>query len=88
VLCGVIAGKRSLIDRIQQTQVLLGGILDPHAAWLLLRGIKTLGLRVQRASDTAFDLARFLDARDEVVAVHELVSAVERSAVENAGESV
>ena len=70
VLCGVVSGGRALIDRIQETQVLLGGVPDPHAAWLLLRGIKTLGLRVQRASDTAFDLARFLDSREEIVAVH------------------
>ena len=60
VMCGVAAGSAALIAKIFKTQTLLGRVLDPHAAWLLLRGMKTLGVRVQRASDNALALARFL----------------------------
>lgn len=48
VLCGAVAGSRRLVQKIQRMQVLLGTILDPHACWLLLRGIKTLGVRVRQ----------------------------------------
>jgi methionine-gamma-lyase len=70
VLCGAVAGSREIVARIRATQELLGNIMDPHAAWLLLRGLKTLGLRVQRQCDTALEVARFLHGREGVVAVH------------------
>jgi cystathionine beta-lyase/cystathionine gamma-synthase len=70
VMCGVAAGDTDLVGRIRETQILMGSIMDPHAAWLLLRGVKTLGLRVQRQSDTALSLARFLEGRPGVEAVH------------------
>ena len=70
ILCGVAVGDDALIGRIRETQVLLGGLLDPHAAWLLLRGLKTLGVRVQRQCETALSLARFLAEQDGIVRVH------------------
>ncbi len=70
ILCGVVAGDRDRMMRIRETQILLGSILDPQAAWLLLRGLKTLGVRVQRQSDNALEVARFLASRDGVTAVH------------------
>jgi methionine-gamma-lyase len=70
VMCGVIAGEDSLIRRIRETQIMLGTILDPHAAWLLLRGMKTLGVRVQRQCDSALEVARFLAGHKGVTAVH------------------
>jgi cystathionine beta-lyase/cystathionine gamma-synthase len=51
-------------------QELMGTVLDPHAAWLLLRGIKTLGVRVLRQSESALAIARKLAASAEVAAVH------------------
>jgi cystathionine beta-lyase/cystathionine gamma-synthase len=60
VMCGAAAGSRELMAKVFQMQMLLGTVLDPHAAWLLLRGIKTLGLRVQRQADTALQVARLL----------------------------
>jgi methionine-gamma-lyase len=70
VMCGVVVGGDELIRRIRETQILLGTILDPHAAWLLLRGIKTLGARVQRQCDNAIRVARFLASQKGIKAVH------------------
>jgi methionine-gamma-lyase len=70
ILCGAAAGSRELIARIHQMQELMGTILDPHAAWLLLRGIKTLGVRVERQSASALAIARKLAASPSVSAVH------------------
>lgn len=70
LLCGVAAGDAPLLARIREVQILLGNIMDPHAAWLLLRSLKTLGVRVQRQCDTALELARFLDSRPEITRVH------------------
>jgi cystathionine beta-lyase/cystathionine gamma-synthase len=69
VMCGAAAGTRGLIARIGQMQILLGTVLDPHASWLLLRGIKTLGLRVQRQTESALQLAKFLQSHPAVARV-------------------
>ena len=60
VLGGAASGRRELIERIREMQILLGTVLDPHAAWLLLRGVRTLGVRVRRQAETALALARAL----------------------------
>ena len=60
VMGGVASGRRELIARLRETQILLGTVLDPHAAWLLLRGVRTLGVRVRRQAETALALARAL----------------------------
>jgi cystathionine beta-lyase/cystathionine gamma-synthase len=66
LICGVAAGRRDLIKKIHETRTTLGGILDPHAAWLLLRGIKTLAVRVQRQNDSALRIAQFLAQHPKV----------------------
>jgi cystathionine beta-lyase/cystathionine gamma-synthase len=60
VMCGAAAGSHKLIQKISGMQKLLGTILDSHAAWLLLRGIKSLGVRVQRQTDSALAIGKFL----------------------------
>ena len=70
VLCGAVAGGSELVKRIRDAQVLLGNLLDAHAAWLLLRGIRTLGLRMQRQSETAQLLAEFLETQEGVKQVY------------------
>jgi cystathionine beta-lyase/cystathionine gamma-synthase len=60
VMCGAVAGRADLLDRIRVSQVLLGTILDPQGASLLLRGIKTLGVRIERQSASALQIARYL----------------------------
>jgi cystathionine beta-lyase/cystathionine gamma-synthase len=70
LICGVIAGRESLIREIHETRTVLGGTMDPHAAWLLLRGIKTLAVRVQRQNENALRVAKFLSSHATVKRVH------------------
>jgi cystathionine beta-lyase/cystathionine gamma-synthase len=69
VLGGVAAGRRELISRIRDMQILLGTVQDPHAAWLLMRGVRTLGVRVRRQAETALALARKLSSHSVVESV-------------------
>jgi len=70
LLCGIIAGSRALLDKIHETRNTLGGVMDPHAAWLLLRGIKTLAVRVQRQNENALRIAQFLSQHAKVRRVY------------------
>ncbi len=70
LLCGIIAGSRAKLDKIWETRTTLGGIMDPHAAWLLLRGIRTLAVRVQRQNENALRVAQFLAQHPKVRRVH------------------
>ena len=69
MLGGVASGRRELIARIRDMQILLGTVQDPHAAWLLMRGVRTLGVRVRRQADTALTLAQRLASHPGVEAV-------------------
>jgi cystathionine beta-lyase/cystathionine gamma-synthase len=70
LICGIVAGRQNLIQEIHETRTTLGGVMDPHAAWLLLRGIKTLAVRVQRQNDNALRVAQFLARHTQVRRVH------------------
>ncbi len=70
LICGIVSGRRDLIDTIHSTRTTLGGTMDPHAGWLLLRGIKTLAVRVQRQNDNALRVAEFLSQHGKVRRVH------------------
>jgi cystathionine beta-lyase/cystathionine gamma-synthase len=70
LICGIVAGRRDLIQKIHQTRTTLGGTMDPHAAWLLLRGMKTLAVRVQRQNENALRVAQFLAQHSKVRKVH------------------
>src|ERR1044072_4896521 len=70
LLCGVIAGPRQLIDKVHETRNTLGGAMDPHAAWLLLRGIKNLAVQVQQQNENALRIAQFLAQHPKVRRVH------------------
>jgi cystathionine beta-lyase/cystathionine gamma-synthase len=70
LICGIVAGRQDLIDQIHSTRTTLGGSMDPHAAFLLLRGIKTLALRVQRQNLNALRVAQFLARHPGVSRVH------------------
>lgn len=61
VIGGALAGSRTRIDSARNTMKVLGGCLDPHAAYLVGRGLKTLHLRVERQCANALDLARRLE---------------------------
>jgi len=70
LICGVAAGRRDLIEQIHHTRTTLGGCMDPHAAFLLLRGIKTLAVRVQRQNENALRIAQFLAGHSGVRKVY------------------
>jgi methionine-gamma-lyase len=62
----IVAKEESHFKRLRKVLTLMGGTIDPHQAWLVLRGVKTLALRVEKSQDNAMKLARFLEARAEV----------------------
>jgi cystathionine beta-lyase/cystathionine gamma-synthase len=70
LLAGVVAGSRDLVERVKSFMRVLGGILDPHAAYLLIRGVKSLGLRVEQHNRNALQVARFLEGHPRVRRVH------------------
>src|ERR1700726_1844412 len=70
VIAGVAAGSKQWMERIQQMVIYLGGSMDPEAAFLLSRGIKTLALRVKRQGENAIAVARFLEKHPKVARVH------------------
>ncbi|MDX1630248.1 MAG: PLP-dependent aspartate aminotransferase family protein, partial [Thermoanaerobaculia bacterium] len=69
VTAGVVAGRRGLLEPIRRHRRLGGAVLDPHAAFLLNRGIKTLFLRVERQSASASRLAETLGEHGAVLRV-------------------
>ena len=70
LICGISTGRRDLIDQIHHLRTTLGCSMDPHAAFLLLRGIKTLAVRVQRQNENGLGVAEFLSRHPQVRAVH------------------
>ena len=70
LICGVAVGRQDLIDQIRSTRTTLGGVMDPHAAFLLLRGIKTLAVRVERQNESALRIAEFLSQHPKVRSVN------------------
>jgi len=70
VTAGVICGPRDLIRQCVRTMRIFGAVLDPFAAYLLVRGIMTLGLRMERHNASALALARHLAAHPAVARVH------------------
>ena len=70
VLGGVVAGPIQLISLVRDVRSVLGGILDPHAAYLLLRGIKTLSVRVNKQNASATAMAWALEGHPRVRRVH------------------
>lgn len=69
VVAGIVVTRNELAQRIWRMQKLLGGCLDPHAAWLLLRGAKTLAIRVERSNENAMTVARALEEHPQVASV-------------------
>jgi len=70
LVAGAVMGGADLVERVRKTVNLYGGSLDPHAGFLLARGIKTLSLRVRAQNANALALARFLEDHPAVAAVN------------------
>lgn len=69
VMAGVVLGEAGLLHAVRQTQGMLGGVVDPHAAYLLERGLKTLALRVAQQNRSAQAVAEFLERHPAVARV-------------------
>lgn len=70
VIAGAVAGAASVIEEVIRLMRLWGPSIDPHAAWLTERGMKTLALRIERASANAATVAAWAETRPEFAAVH------------------
>ena len=67
---GAVAGRREWIGRVRENTIYLGGCMDPEGAYLLIRGMKTLAVRVARQCSSAMTVARFLERHPRVERVH------------------
>jgi cystathionine gamma-synthase len=65
-LGGVVCGSKPLVERIHHYREITGASLDPMAAYLLLRGMKTLHLRIRQQNESALRIAHFLEAQPQV----------------------
>jgi cystathionine beta-lyase/cystathionine gamma-synthase len=70
IVAGAVAGAADVIERIRHKANHLGGSLDPHAAFLLKRGLKTLALRVRFQNDSTLKVAQFLEGHPEIARVN------------------
>ena len=66
VLAGAVVGRADLIAQVRETEIETGGMIAPFAAFLVLRGMETLHVRMDRHASSAQTLARSLEARPEV----------------------
>ena len=62
----IVAKEERHFKRLRKVLTLMGGTMDPHQAWLVLRGVKTLALRIEKSQDNAMKLARFLESHPGV----------------------
>jgi cystathionine beta-lyase/cystathionine gamma-synthase len=70
LICGVVGGRRDLMEKVWGTRTILGNCMDPHASWVLVRGLKTLAVRVGRQNENALRVAEFLSRQAKVRSVH------------------
>jgi len=66
MLGGYVCGSDKLLEPINQWRRMTGGVIDPMSSYLLLRGLKTFGLRMERLNTTAQQVAEFLDSHPKV----------------------
>jgi cystathionine gamma-synthase len=66
LIAGTVSGPAEVVKPIRDLVGVLGAILDPHAAWLLLRGMKTLALRMERHNANGLAVARWLEEHPKV----------------------
>jgi cystathionine beta-lyase/cystathionine gamma-synthase len=70
VMGGAVIGSAELIRGLRPEFTLLGGVLDPHAAWLIQRGLRTYQLRYEAHCAAALAVAQFLESHEKVARVH------------------
>lgn len=70
LLAGVVVGSKGMIAPLKEAQAMLGGVVDPQNAYRLLRGLKTLGLRMRKHNENGLRVARFLEGHPKVRRVY------------------
>ena len=70
ILAGAMLGKKKLVEKVRNMHKSMGGTIDPHCCYLLLRGLKTFPLRVERQNESALKIARFLENHPRVKKVY------------------
>ncbi|MHB8410430.1 MAG: trans-sulfuration enzyme family protein [Candidatus Acidiferrales bacterium] len=70
LIAGAVAGSRPWIHRVRDNIIYLGGCMDPAGAYLLIRGMKTLSVRVERQCKNAMAVAKYLERHPKVARVH------------------
>lgn len=62
----LIAKEKDIYDKLRKTMVMMGGNMDPHQAYMVIRGVKTLSLRMERSQQSAMKIAEFLENHPKV----------------------
>jgi methionine-gamma-lyase len=70
LIAGVAAGSKHWMERVRHMVIYLGGSMDPEVAFLVIRGIKTMALRMRHQCDSAMQVARFLEKHPKIARVH------------------
>ncbi|HOK67451.1 MAG TPA: aminotransferase class I/II-fold pyridoxal phosphate-dependent enzyme [Anaerohalosphaeraceae bacterium] len=70
ILAGAVLGRTELVSRIRDLHKSMGGTIDPHCCYLLLRGMKTFPLRVAKQNETALKVARYLEGHRKIRRVY------------------
>ncbi|NOZ20812.1 MAG: aminotransferase class I/II-fold pyridoxal phosphate-dependent enzyme, partial [Planctomycetes bacterium] len=70
LLAGAIVGPNELVEKIRAFHKTTGAVIDPHCAFLLIRGLKTFPLRVERSNESAMRIAKFLESHPKVERVY------------------
>ncbi len=70
IIAGAAAGSARWMKQVRHVVIYLGGSMDPGAAFLLIRGMKTMAVRVERQCQTAMAIASFLEKHPKVARVH------------------
>lgn len=65
-LAGVVCGRENLIKQVYHYREINGATLDPMSAYLILRGMKTLALRIERQNQNALEIARYLESHPQI----------------------
>lgn len=66
LIAGIVCGKKEIVEKIRENMILIGGSMEPIAAFLLERGLKTLGIRMERHNKNAYEISRFLEGKKKI----------------------
>lgn len=66
ILAGVLLGRKELVSKVRELHKSMGGVIDPHCCYLLLRGLKTFPVRVKMQNETALKIAEYLEKHPKI----------------------